>query len=264
MTNHTEYDSAGYPHKVKEPAPQAPAESPKPEPTIGECERFINKMEACEGIAAKLILLKNFLLKHCEADSSESGGQPGQWRVGRKVPINVYEDERPVCQCQTALDAKRIVEAVNARYQAESGGQMDLPITAKTFRRGWMGEPVGPGEEWTNSLADQFAEAYARQVAKHAPHAPLPQHSDQRLPDCDNPPKSGCPDPEAYAKWRRGHRSPTNWECYEAGWQARAKRALVDDQLRADQIAQQQNEIWKLEAEFREHAPRQPKVSDGK
>jgi hypothetical protein len=36
------------------------------------------------------------------------------WRVGTHIPINVYEGGRPVCQCQTALDAKRIVQAVNA------------------------------------------------------------------------------------------------------------------------------------------------------
>jgi hypothetical protein len=44
------------------------------------------------------------------------------WRVGKTFPINVYEDDessglatlsRPICQCHTALDAKRIVEAVN-------------------------------------------------------------------------------------------------------------------------------------------------------
>jgi hypothetical protein len=36
-----------------------------------------------------------------------------KWRTGRKVPINVYEGDRPVCQCQTAEDAKLIVAAVN-------------------------------------------------------------------------------------------------------------------------------------------------------
>jgi hypothetical protein len=29
------------------------------------------------------------------------------------VPINVYEGDRPVCQCHTAIDAKRIVDAMN-------------------------------------------------------------------------------------------------------------------------------------------------------
>jgi hypothetical protein len=35
------------------------------------------------------------------------------WRTGKKVPINVYDNDRPVCQCQTAMDAKLIVRAVN-------------------------------------------------------------------------------------------------------------------------------------------------------
>lgn len=41
-------------------------------------------------------------------------GKPTKWWVGTKVPINVYEGDRPVCQCHTAVDAKRIVAAMNA------------------------------------------------------------------------------------------------------------------------------------------------------
>lgn len=36
-----------------------------------------------------------------------------RWRVGKNVPLNVYEGDRPVCQCHTAIDARRIVDAVN-------------------------------------------------------------------------------------------------------------------------------------------------------
>lgn len=39
--------------------------------------------------------------------------KPGYWRVGAKVPLNVYEGDRPVCQCHTKEDACRIVAAVN-------------------------------------------------------------------------------------------------------------------------------------------------------
>ena len=35
------------------------------------------------------------------------------WRVGSNIPINVYEGDRPVCQCHTLEDAKRIVAAIN-------------------------------------------------------------------------------------------------------------------------------------------------------
>lgn len=34
-----------------------------------------------------------------------------RWRVGRKVPLNVYEGEHPVCQCHSVEDAARIVAA---------------------------------------------------------------------------------------------------------------------------------------------------------
>lgn len=37
------------------------------------------------------------------------------FRQGSSVPINIYDGDRPVCQCQTVEDAKRIVEAVNAQ-----------------------------------------------------------------------------------------------------------------------------------------------------
>ncbi len=45
-----------------------------------------------------------------------------QWRVGHKVPINVYEFDRPVCQCHNPEDAARIVKAMNAG----SGERADL------------------------------------------------------------------------------------------------------------------------------------------
>jgi hypothetical protein len=31
------------------------------------------------------------------------------WRVGGKVPLNVYENDRPMFQCHTPEDAARIV-----------------------------------------------------------------------------------------------------------------------------------------------------------
>ena len=37
-----------------------------------------------------------------------------QWRVGTKVPINVYDgDGDPVCQCHTEVAARLIVASVN-------------------------------------------------------------------------------------------------------------------------------------------------------
>lgn len=45
---------------------------------------------------------------------SETEVRCGKWRVGSHVPINVYDGDRPVCQCHTVEDAYRIVAAVNA------------------------------------------------------------------------------------------------------------------------------------------------------
>ena len=48
---------------------------------------------------------------------------PPLWRVGRKVKLNVYEGGpvggRPICQCHTEEDARRIVTAVNAQIKAQ-------------------------------------------------------------------------------------------------------------------------------------------------
>lgn len=64
-----------------------------------------------------------------------------RWRVGAKVPINVYEGDRPVCQCQTAIDAALIVESVNglraAREKiAELGEELRAELNHSVF-----GEP---------------------------------------------------------------------------------------------------------------------------
>ena len=42
------------------------------------------------------------------------------WRVGTRVPLNVYEGDRPVCQCHTPEDARLIVEAVNTVIAMEA------------------------------------------------------------------------------------------------------------------------------------------------
>jgi hypothetical protein len=57
------------------------------------------------------------------------------WRVGRKVPINVYDGDRPVCQCHNEEDAARIVIAVNA-----------ISVTGTCYARlpnGWCALPSG-------------------------------------------------------------------------------------------------------------------------
>ncbi len=44
----------------------------------------------------------------------------GPWRVGKHIALNVYDGDRPVCQCHTARDAKRIVAAMNRAIRAEA------------------------------------------------------------------------------------------------------------------------------------------------
>lgn len=57
---------------------------------------------------------------------------PGRWRLGSKVPLNVYDGSgNPVCQCHRAVDAEAIVCAVNAARQAPEvpeGGQLKQKI----------------------------------------------------------------------------------------------------------------------------------------
>jgi hypothetical protein len=46
-----------------------------------------------------------------------------KWRVGTKIPINVYIGEDiPVCQCQTAYYARLIVAAVNEYLERKRNG----------------------------------------------------------------------------------------------------------------------------------------------
>lgn len=46
------------------------------------------------------------------------------WRVGRKIPLNVYEGDRPVCQCHTEEEAMEICIAMN-RFRAERRSRMN-------------------------------------------------------------------------------------------------------------------------------------------
>ena len=54
------------------------------------------------------------------------------WRVGHKVPLNVYEGDRPVCQCHNTEDAARIALAMNEIRRLRA----DLGQAAKDI--GWL------------------------------------------------------------------------------------------------------------------------------
>ncbi len=55
----------------------------------------------------------------------------GKWRVGSKVPLNVYDGDRPVCQCHGFMDALEIVNAMNTIRHVErlSGGFRFVPTS---------------------------------------------------------------------------------------------------------------------------------------
>jgi hypothetical protein len=48
---------------------------------------------------------------------------PSLWRQGSRVRLNVYEGDRPVCQCHYEQDARRIVEALNVLEKLWPGKQ---------------------------------------------------------------------------------------------------------------------------------------------
>jgi hypothetical protein len=51
-----------------------------------------------------------------------------KWRIGSQVPLNVYDGDRPVCQCHNEQDAILIVNAINAgKVSAETEeGRMNV------------------------------------------------------------------------------------------------------------------------------------------
>jgi hypothetical protein len=59
-----------------------------------------------------------------------------KWRVGTKVPLNVYEGDRAVCQCHTAADARRIVAAMNAPQRV---GISTYPEPCESFQQSLCG-----------------------------------------------------------------------------------------------------------------------------
>lgn len=71
------------------------------------------------------------------------------WRTGRKVPLNVYEGNRAVCQCHTPEDAARIVVAMKA-----------LENTALLMAE----EPVEPSAETAETLRNIQTEIGAGMV----------------------------------------------------------------------------------------------------
>lgn len=74
-----------------------------------------------------------------------------RWRVGRKVSLNIYDGNRPVCQCHDAEDAARIVVAVNA-----NPGPNAVEKARSTV--------IGIAQEWALGMTKRGVAPKARQM----------------------------------------------------------------------------------------------------
>lgn len=54
------------------------------------------------------------------------------WRVGTKIPLNLYKDERPVCRCHNEEDARELAAGMNAAY-ALAEGMAEAIVEARRF-----------------------------------------------------------------------------------------------------------------------------------
>lgn len=74
------------------------------------------------------------------------------WRVGRKVPINVYLGDAPVCQCHTPEMAARIVSAMNQSKEIRQlRAALEWYADPRTWNQ-WL--PDSAGDRARKALAD--------------------------------------------------------------------------------------------------------------
>jgi hypothetical protein len=155
-----------------------------------------------------------------------------QWRVGSKIPINVYDGDRPVCQCQTVADARKIVTAVNyfeSRSPDGDGPSMSSRASGVCVARpadeagtvpvvdAASGEALRAGSEPADShqpagvvpRPPPETEMHDDDQARVAPSVPgvvgqdLPQSGNEPKPDAAERP--GTVYHETYEQWRVYH-----------------------------------------------------------
>jgi len=69
------------------------------------------------------------------------------WRQGSKIPLNIYEGDRPVCQCHNPEDARRIVDAVNGQLSPLAAASEELYLALEELRAwNWRGVGRTPAE----------------------------------------------------------------------------------------------------------------------
>ena len=93
-----------------------------------------------------------------------------KWRVGTKVPLNVYDGDRPVCQCHKAKDAKVICDSVNAHLDlVEALTQLKAVVLEKGF-------PVGITDDEICAIGGMVDAALRNAAVVAAVNAEKPGH----------------------------------------------------------------------------------------
>lgn len=96
--------------------------------------------------------------------SGTARGTDTRWRIGRKVPINMYDGDRPVCQTHTALDARRIVDSVNKMIELIHQGSVIVGALA-AIKEAWQRSVVtGPVPNPPTPLPSQMIEQMADEI----------------------------------------------------------------------------------------------------
>ena len=56
------------------------------------------------------------------------------WKVGSKVKLNVYKDDRPICQCHSKEDAEELVAGMNAQEAQKKTSAAQLRVLARMIQ----------------------------------------------------------------------------------------------------------------------------------
>lgn len=103
----------------------------------------------------------------------EASASAARWRVGSQVPINVYEGDRPVCQCHNVTDARLIVFGVN--YVVDSREEATSLVTLSETDSALIIEGLDESSEECRRVLgvcsaghydDETARAYASKLKK--------------------------------------------------------------------------------------------------
>lgn len=80
-----------------------------------------------------------------------------KWRIGHKVPLNVYKGDYPVCQCHTPQEALELVNGMNAKEELERAAQGAWHLTQSL-----LAMRDGATDELITGCADALQAALAK------------------------------------------------------------------------------------------------------